>query len=83
MHAAAAHASCLLQVAHILPSPPLAVVKCYLLCALLQVKSEQLSTCARKLTVTVPGAMVQQCFHTTVDKLTKLTGRLPGVLGRG
>lgn len=31
-----------------------------------QVKTETLSVCARKLTVTVPAPVVKKCFHTTV-----------------
>ncbi|GFH31447.1 uncharacterized protein HaLaN_30501 [Haematococcus lacustris] len=44
----------------------------------LQVVSETLSACARRLTVTVPQSYVDRCFRTTVSKLREITGNVAG-----
>jgi len=43
-----------------------------------QVAREQLSATRRKLTVTVPASMVQDCFSKTVENLKSIVGNLPG-----
>ena len=47
-----------------------------------KVVSEPLSACKRRLSVTVPSKTVQDCFHSTVAKLRKTVGTIPGACRR-
>jgi hypothetical protein len=46
--------------------------------SLLQFKEEEVSTCTRSATVTVPKDIVKQCFHSAVDEMQKASAGTSG-----